>query len=257
MSVRAPWFLFFVFVSFAIGGARGQAGATDQIAELQAELVSPWLIVLNRVPSARGMTIKKITPRSDGVFDLDITYGILVDGQGPLKAELTLQGAERKILFTTQALSKVSATQISSGSFQGTLTDSKGTVTALTMTRMSDAELRLKAAAELLAKPSPEVPESCSRFFGGWAGTWNRSAGEQRLWVLAMKADCSAKVSYLRSSSNELPTGFRNVTIKEGVMSMPCGNSGACSFELRGDEIWAKYVDGAGYNNSGVFRKIQ
>jgi len=120
------------------------------------------------------------------------------------------------------------------------------------LSRKADAYL-----AERVAKPGPDVPESCVRFFGGWAGDWRKSQGQQRLWVLGIKADCKAQISYRTTSSNAIPTALVAAEIRQGVLKVPCGDGGECAFEVRGDEVWGTYTNPFGGSNSGVFQKIK
>ena len=125
----------------------------------------------------------------------------------------------------------------------------------------SDAEdRRLKAdkvLAERMTKPGPDVPESCARFFGGWAGDWQFKMGQQRLWVLGINADCTAQISYRESTSNAVPASLIAAEIKQGNLAVPCGRGGTCTFQARGDEVYASYTDPFGGRNTAVFQKIK
>ncbi len=108
----------------------------------------------------------------------------------------------------------------------------------------------------LTEKPTPEVPESCAFFFGGWAGTWSQNMGPIRLWIVSIKPDCSVKFSYVTTTSNDVPTTFTVGAINGGVLALPCGQNGTCSFERKGDQLTAKYTNPFGGRNNGLFQRI-
>lgn len=105
-------------------------------------------------------------------------------------------------------------------------------------------------------RPAVDVPESCSFFFGGWAGTWSQNMGPIRLWVLGMKSDCSIKYSYVTTTNNDAPSNFTSGEIKAGVLAVPCGQNGTCLFERNGDRLSAKYSNPFGGRNNGLFQRI-
>jgi hypothetical protein len=121
-------------------------------------------------------------------------------------------------------------------------------------------DLALKAEAirtARTAKPGPDVPESCARFFGGWTGRWQYDEGPQRLWVLGVKADCTAQYSHRNTSSDAVPGSLLPTEIKGGTLTSPCG-AGTCTFTTDGDTVFAIF-DGhySGRPNRGVFQKIK
>ena len=169
-------------------------------------------------------------------------------------------GKESTLTPLTQADTNVVATQTQEGQFSGTFTLKNGTVKEVTVRRVSDNELQaiLKSTPKRIAmnvRPAVDVPQSCAVFFGGWSGRFNIDQGEQRLLVVDIKADCSAKYSYRTTTSNAAPSAFRDAEIKSGTLSIPCGNDGTCRFESRGDESWVSYSTPHGGRNSGVFKK--
>jgi hypothetical protein len=262
MNIRTTFSSLLIVIMLPMSGLHAETSGAE-LAQLQGQLISPWLVTVDGESRQRAMTIKSITPKAEGVFALDMVYGLVGGGQGPLKGELVQQGERRKITFVTQANSKIAAEQSTTETFEGTFTNPKGGVQALKMTKISEEDLRLKAEeflaalAERLAKPGPDVPESCARFFGGWAGTWGLNQGPQRLWVLGIKADCTAEYSYRSTSSNAVPETLLPTQIKQGVLNPQCGGgTGTCTFVVHGDEIWANYNGGYGQNN-GVFQRIK
>lgn len=254
--------LFSLFLSFLVpvNTSFAQSTSTD-LSQLQEQLISPWVATVEGEAKERALKIKSVTSKPEGGFVLDIIYGFIGENQGPLQADLNPQEQGVKILFVTQSKSRVEATLDTDGIFKGTFTDSKGVVKNLKMSKTSEEGLKLKSdafLAEKMARPATDVPESCASFFGGWKATWSGVYGTQSLWVINIKADCKAKYSYKGSSSDDIPTTFKVVEIKQGKLSIPCGNPGGiCVFESHDKELWANYSE-PGSSNLGttVFRKI-
>jgi hypothetical protein len=242
------------FLSFCFSVmAYAQGTASEALAKLREQLVSPWLVSVDS--GGRGfervLVIKGVTANSAGDLVPELEYGLL-SGQSPVRGTLAQKDRELKISFVTQADSRIEATQQEDGSFQGTFTDKKGSVMKLRMVKTTKEAV----VAFKFPKPNADVPPACAAFFGGWAGTWSVSQGPTRLWVHSIKADCTAMYSYRSTSSDAPPTQYSNTEIKEGVLTSTCGNDGKCEFTRHGDEIWGRYQSGSG-TNSGVFRKIQ
>ncbi len=254
MNIKAIILAFWLFLASGVGFGQGLTN------HQQEQMISVWVVSVEGETRDRTLRIKTLTPKTEGGFTVDATYGYVGEGQGAVRANLLQQGQDVYFLLTTQSSSRINASQKTAELFQGTFTDPVGTVKALKMVKVSDEELQRRIETsrnEKTAKPSQDVPESCARFFGGWAGTWSQgSFGPLRLWVTAIMPDCTVKYSYRETSSSDMPTVFRNGEIKQGVLTLSCGSGGSCIFERKGEELWGRYHNPSGGSNTGTFKKI-
>lgn len=238
--------LFCVFLSAPVAAQQGTTAT-----EIQKQLNGKWLGKIEDDPRARSMTITGAFPKSETVFAIEATYGFADGRQDVIVGEFRAQ--EKKLTFLTPAKSQVQMVMGNDG-FDGTFTSTKGEVKKMSLVRATDEELQAIA----FPRPGSNVPESCSAFYGGWDGQWSvGTQGPQKLWVVAVQPDCKIKYSYRSTDSNAMPTTFRNAEIKDGVMTVGCGNGGTCIFKRQGDQIWGTYNNPSGGTNTGVFRKIQ
>ena len=239
------------------------AAAETALERIQREIIGSWIVDVTGETRTRTLKLRGAEGGSDGVWNLDATYGMTDGGQSAVKAQLRLVSDSYRLEFTTQPGTLVIAEGTSNGTLTGTFTPKGGNARPVKLARISDDELKqrvegLKASrAALTVKPSPDVPESCARFFGGWAGKWSVDQGPQRLWVLGIKTDCTVQYSYRSTTSNAVPDSLLATEIKRGVLTSPCGDSGTCTFEVHGDEVWANYTNPGGGRNNGVFQKIK
>lgn len=236
----------FMFLGFTV------AYAQPSLSQLKAELASAWLVTVDGEERTRTLKITGVDQKDSGIFPLDAVYGWTDGSQTLVRAEINQTGQERTLLLTTQAGSKVAATQKSDGNFVGTFTSTSGQTKGIRIEKVSEAEL-LSAKNRLNAPPAIEipaanVPASCAPFLGGWTGDWGN--GQRWLWVIGIDVDCNAKYSY----SPRLKE-FKRTTIANGVFSYPCGSTGGtCFFEHHGDELWGRYSGPDGTATS-VFKK--
>lgn len=131
------------------------------------------------------------------------------------------------------------------------------------MVRTSEEDIKRMEADfrnPLAAKPGPDVPAACAAFFGGWTGTWAQAnQGQQSIWIVGIRPDCTFRFSFRVTSDLAPPSTFPgNGEIKGNSMTIRCGTQvGTCSFQNRGDRLWASYVDASGNLNNGVFQKME
>src|SRR5450756_1837364 len=153
----------------------GVFGQEKALAELQAELVSPWLVTVEGENRTRILRITGLTQKADGVFHVEAVYGFSDEKQTPITAEMS----HGKLVLTTQANTKIAVTQKSSETFVGTFALKNGTTKGVTIARVSGNELSVKVASEQIAraeaiiiKPAADVPTACAALIGVWTGTW-------------------------------------------------------------------------------------
>ncbi len=246
-------FLGFLFAMLL--SSSGVFGQEKALAELQAELVSPWLVTVEGENRTRILRITGLTQKADGVFHVEAVYGFSDENQTPITAEMS----QNKLVLTTQANTKIVVTQKSGETFAGTFTLKNGTTNGVTLARVSENELSAKVASEQIAraeaiiiKPAADVPTTCAALSGVWTGTWP-TVGQVWLWVAEVDAKCVAKYSY--GISAKVPTAFKTAEIKNGILQFG-RPGGTASFELRGGELLGRYVGSLGDNNA-TLQKVQ
>jgi len=257
-NILAVLFCTLVSVSAGISFAQEKT-----IAQLQAELISPWLVTVEGEARTRTLRIAGAALKADGMLSLNASYGWTDEGQFAITASASLAGQQSTLQFVTGSSAEVLAKQAPDGSFEGTFTY-KGAAKAVRIQKLSEDELQQKIAAAKAAravaivKPADDVPASCASFSGRWAGSWAQGGiGQQWLWVVSIDSKCVAKIAYLGSNRN--PTGFETVEIKDGVLEWLCnrGTGGTCVLKRHGDDLWASYSNPAGGRNSAVFTKVR
>jgi hypothetical protein len=234
-------------------------------------MISSWKVAVAGETRPRILKITGVGKNSEGTFLLEAAYGYADERQTSIHAEAVQTNQEFKLVLTTQANTKIVAIQMPNGEFEGTFTLKNGVTKGVTITKLSDIELQLAIDAAkrartsvLMVPPKADVPESCAAFYGVWEGKWNTGSGGGgystfRIWVPEVETDCTAKFSYKNTNSGDIPTGFGNAQIKQGVLSARCGaDSEGCSFERHGDQLWGRYFDvNPKNNNTGVFARIR
>lgn len=252
--------LFYTIISFSTGISFAQE---KTIAQLQTELISPWLVTVEGEIRTRTLRITGAAQKPDGTLLLEAVYGWTDAGQSAIPASASQSGQKNTLQFATQSSSQVVATQTSNGNFEGTFTY-KGTTKAIKIEKILEGDLQLKVAtakaaraATIIVKPAADVPASCASFSGEWTGTWSQGGiGQYWLWVVGIDANCVAKFAYL--SHPRPPVGFTTVEIKDGALPIVNRSTGGTSIiERHGDELWARYSNPSGGTNNAVFKKVQ
>ncbi|MCK9380394.1 MAG: hypothetical protein M0P95_04920 [Sulfuritalea sp.] len=228
------------------------------LAQLQTDLVSPWLVTIKGQARTLILRITAAKHRNDEAFALDATYGFIDGRQDAVEAEVMQTAKERKLRFNTQSGNRYAVTQTPSGLFEGTYTGSKGNTKEVSMERLSEDELKQRMAsyqagrtAKIIVEPGSDVPKECAAFSGRWTGSWP-VYGQTWLWVVEVAANCVAKCMSWTTSA--VPNRFQSCDIKNNVL-MREKPDGMEYYELRGDELWARYVYTGGQNGA-VFRKL-
>lgn len=123
------------------------ANAQFTIAQLQTDVVASWLVKVEGENRTRTLRIKGIGQNTANTFPLDADYGWSDGWRSQVKAEISQNEHERKLILTTQADSKIVATQTPNGGFTGTFTLKNGTTKGISLEKISENELRSRAQA--------------------------------------------------------------------------------------------------------------
>lgn len=102
------------------------AYAEPTLTQLQTEMISPWLVTVEGEDRTRILRITGAEKTNAETLQLEAVYGWTDARQTQVKGEVSQTAQERKLLITTQADSKIVATQTSSGLFTGTFTTRNG-----------------------------------------------------------------------------------------------------------------------------------
>lgn len=241
------------FMLFGVALAYAQTPLT----QLQAELVGSWLAKLDDQDTNRTLKILNVLQKSEGTFSLEANFGYSGKNLAEAKAEISQTTAERKLVLNTRSGARIVAIQTPDGSFVGKFEGNDGIARGVVLTKLSENELQAKVEAALkgpvIEKPAADVPAQCASFSGKWVGTWTLGS-QDTLWVVAVDANCQAKFAYGSTSK------FASASITNGTLSFGaplCARDGTCSFELHGNELWAKYSNPAGGWGNAVFGKVQ
>lgn len=153
------WLARFAMVTAALAGAITGSPAIAQ-APVPADLVSAWQVTVEGEGRTRTFRIVSVDAKPDGTAALNTTYGWSDGPAGTVASQLAQSPEGRKITFTTQAKSVMTATQQADGSFAGTATYANGQSKPFKMVRITDAQPASAQAASTPAasKPAPANP---------------------------------------------------------------------------------------------------
>lgn len=247
--------LFLLLTSMSASSIANDSG----IDAVKREFVGSWIVEVEGEARTRTLNVMSVKLIQDGAWVLDSTYGWTDGGQTPVSTRVTVKPGGYLLVLTTQANSVISAHYESPSNLRGLFTWSSGRARAVKLERLSTDEIAKRA--ELLASsrirstikpPSADVPASCAAFLGGWTGHWPWY-GQTWLWVVEVDATCAAKCT--NRTTSVFPDSFQPCEIKDGVLarSKPEGME---YYEVRGDELWARYVPTIGNPNSAVFKRF-
>jgi hypothetical protein len=236
------------------------ATAETTVEKVQKDVVGSWIVAVDGEARTRTLNIKGAEPGRDGVWNLDCTYGWTDDRQTSVSANLIIKPDGYRLDLTTQANSRISADYSGADRFSGTFAPSSGKARPVTLERMSTeeisrraTELRASRAQSAIKMPAADVQARCAAFVGRWTGNWP-GFGPTWLTVAEVNANCIAKCTN-RSTPNLPDYPLQSCEIKDGVLarSKPEGME---YYELRGDELWARFAPNFGPTNSTVFRRL-
>jgi hypothetical protein len=111
------------------------------------------------------------------------------------------------------------------------------------------------SAYPVVDKATPDVPQECAAFLGGWTGTWNVS-GRVWLWVTRAWVGGEGKkcfVTYAYTSSAN-PKSFKVGEIKDGVLEAPVPR-GTNYFRFSGGQLFDRYM-GSGVDDTLQFSRV-
>lgn len=231
-----------------------QAGGASTSEDVRAravrqDVVASWLVEIVGESRPRTLIVRGAENRNEGTWDLDASYGFTDGNKSAVKATLHVRPDGYRLEFVTGSASQVIVEGGRDGVFSGTFTTNRGRQSAVRLVRTAEDRIGqlasdLKASkAALATPPGPDVPEWCARYFGGWEGSWSGDPVPVKLWVLAIKADCTAQVRYRSTTTKEIPepSDLATVTIGKSGFDRPCGGDGTCRFVLDGREMTVTY----------------
>jgi hypothetical protein len=195
------------------------------------------------------LAVRGAEKTGDGIWNLDATYGFTDGKMNPVTVKLNVRSDGYRLEFVTASASKLVVEGGREGVLSGTFSTRSGREMPVRLVKTDDGHVKqmaedLKASkAALAAAPGPDVPEMCARYFGGWEGKWEGDPVPVKLWVLAVKADCTAQVRYKSTSSKDVPepSELATVTIGKTGFDRRCGGDGNCRFVLEGQEMSVTY----------------
>lgn len=224
------------------------------------DLLGSWIVDIEGESRTRTLNIHGLDKGQTGVSALDATYGMTDQGQGSVKADVTIKRDGYTLRLTTQPGSLIVAEFSSDGLFTGIFTSPKGKVSPIRLKKMSADEVSKRPALPIwrreqakFKQPTADVPASCAGFVGGWTGRWPRY-GSTWLWVIEIDANCIATYAHRGGPNFPGASVLKKVEITKGILSSPDGQGAIDSFELHGDELWARHSAADGINNTVFWR---
>lgn len=253
LSLRLAIFYFFIIT------ATPSVAADNTLEKIQKDIVGSWIVDVKGETRPRTLNIKGAEIGQDGAWILDSTYGWIDGTPTAVNAILIANSQGYSLRLTTQAKSQISAEYVSADRFNGTFSWISGKVKAATLQRLSVDEIAKRATDSrmklTIKQPTEDVPPSCAGFVGGWTGNWP-GYGQAWLWVVSANANCV--VNFATTSTSDFPKAFLTAEIKDGVLALQKRQGiGSESYELHGNELWARYLSTSGDSNNTVFRKMQ
>lgn len=232
--------------------------AGSAISQTQANSLAStsWLATVDGEAKTRTIVISTANPKTDGVLELQATYGWTGGNMNPVQAQISQTASPRQLILITPADTKIVASERPDGSFQGTFTLKDGKVKGVVITKLEgDMRVAAKPAGTgVLQKPSSDVPANCAAFYGGWGGEWPVQ-GYAVLWVTSVDSSCKAMVTYTRTAKPPTSAkGLSEATIKGNTLHWSRPDGGATTFELSSGTIRAEYRGPSGVNNATMQR---
>jgi hypothetical protein len=240
------------------------AHAQPSLSQLQADMASAWLVTVEGDEKTRTLRIVGLEQKAVGRYALDAVYGMTSGNQTAVKAEIVQTiDEDRRLLITTQADSRIAASQKADGVFSGTFTSVSGQVKGVRIERISDADLAkqkrlaIMASGPKITAPDPDVPKECAAWSGGWVGDWQVAGyrNTSQLWVRHVDKDCNAYVA----ASGAMVWKVHNV--KDGsIHNVLCNREtgGLCRFDMNADQtrLRANYLNELGGRNWAEFTRL-
>ena len=91
---------------FAFGYAFGVFAQDKSLAQLQADLVSPWVAEVEGESRIRTLRIKSSAVKAEETLLLEATYRFSDAGQTPIAVSVMRAGKDVQMVFTSQLASK-------------------------------------------------------------------------------------------------------------------------------------------------------
>lgn len=220
-------------------------------------LVDSWRVTVDGEVRARTLRISRVDEPVRGEARVWAVYGWYGEELSAVRVTLSDDEGRMRLRFTSQLGSQIDLTESGDDSFQGRFRAPTGQVKPMQMRRMSPGEDRSTVAKQFyVVKPGADVPPECARFSGLWEGEWAFfQGGKFWIWVLAVDADCKAKIVYQTVLAR--PRSFEVLDVKGGVGVMPVPN-GSLSYKVVGGELRVNWNSGTfAINNGAQLKRIE
>ena len=138
--IRIFKYFLFIIIVVRIEFVFAQSGP-PVVSSPQRDLIASWIVTVSDEPRQRNLIIRGLAATSSGSFLLDATYGWLDAKLTQVRGEITQSGEARRLDVVTPSESKIVATQLTDGSFAGTLTSKNGVVKPVKLERLTSVAI--------------------------------------------------------------------------------------------------------------------
>jgi PQQ-dependent catabolism-associated CXXCW motif protein len=120
--------------------------AQRSLAQLQKELIAPWLVTVQGEDRDRLLRINEIAQESEGSYLVSATYGWADGVQQPVRIEMIRSSQELRLIFRSTAGDNVySFRQLPSGDFTGTVKPTRGAEKPARLEKLAEDQVGQKA----------------------------------------------------------------------------------------------------------------
>lgn len=238
------------------------AAPSGEANQLPFDMASSWRMTVRRDGRSQVVQIPEGINRDNTKKFLLNTISTFTKGElVNISAEMIETSRGRVLVLTPETGNKITVLQNKDGNFEGTLTTAKGLILGIQIEKLTAKEISEIAANSAASRtesaiklPGADVPASCAGLIGGWTGRWPHY-GQTWLWVIEIDANCMVKYAHRGGPKFPDASVFKKTQVTKGVLLSPKDDGGVDTFELHGDEVWARHTGPDG-NNSTVFSKI-
>jgi PQQ-dependent catabolism-associated CXXCW motif protein len=120
------------------------AQAQRSLAQLQRELIGPWLAAVEGETRTSLLTIREIAQESEGSYLMNATYGWTDAVQPIVRIEVIQSTQELRLIVRTSAGALISVRRTPQGDFEGTLKSGRSAEKPVRLVKLSDNQLQEK-----------------------------------------------------------------------------------------------------------------